>query len=440
MTLDGAAQTLQGLGTAGPSGITLTGTHNVTVKNLVVRGFDYGIHLTAGSYGNILFGNNVTSNSEHGVYLAASVGNVIIDNDMTDNGKSGIYLVEQSNRNNISSNTLARNVWEGVQLTNSSDNIVAQNNITSNVHDGVYIYSSMNNSIIRNTITGNGGALRVGTSTKNHIAANNITENDYPFWFYVSSDNLIYHNNFVNNVNPGILESGSANTWDLGYPAGGNYWSTYTGVDANGDGIGDTPFIVNTENRDKYPLIQPWIMQTHDVAIIAVVSTKTVVGLGSYPKISVSVENQGLNEEEINFTVSYGSTVIGSQIVTVPSSLFTTVTLAWNTTLEAMGNNTLSAHAEPVPGETDIADNSLTGSSVIIAMLGDLTGPNGWPDGKVDIRDLAVVARAFGSHSGSANWNSNADVTGAGYLVPDDKVDVRDLAAIAKNYGKTLNP
>ncbi|MBS7635414.1 PKD domain-containing protein, partial [Candidatus Bathyarchaeota archaeon] len=58
-----------------------------------------------------------------------------------------------------------------------------------------------------------------------------------------------------------------ANSWDNGYPSGGNYWSNYVVVDyysgpyqneTRSDGIGDVSYIIDVNNRDRYPLMKPW--------------------------------------------------------------------------------------------------------------------------------------------------------------------------------------
>ena len=54
-------------------------------------------------------------------------------------------------------------------------------------------------------------------------------------------------------------------------------------------------------------------------------------------------------------------------------------------------------------------------------------------DGKVDVKDIALVAKAFGSSKNKPNWNVMADANG------DDKVDIRDIGLVCANVGNVYN-
>jgi parallel beta-helix repeat protein len=99
----------------------------------------------------------------------------------------------------------------------------------------------------------------------NTISQNNISMNDYGFYIESSTQNFIYHNNVLNNTQQTYVALGSVNIWDNGYPSGGNYWSDYDGTDVDDDGIGDTPYVIDTYNVDRYPLINPWIRLVGDI-------------------------------------------------------------------------------------------------------------------------------------------------------------------------------
>lgn len=78
----------------------------------------------------------------------------------------------------------------------------------------------------------------------------------------------------------------------------------------------------------------------------------------------------------------------------------------------------------PVSGEQDALGSNCTVLTVS-PLVGDVNG-----DFKVDMRDVSIVAAAFGSTLDSPKWNPDADVNG------DGKVDLRDIALVAKNFGQ----
>ncbi len=67
-----------------------------------------------------------------------------------------------------------------------------------------------------------------------------------------------------------------------------------------------------------------------------------------------------------------------------------------------------------------------------VSMVGDING-----DGKVDIKDIASIAKCFGTVLGDEGYDPAMDITGLQALVPDGKIDIRDVATAAKNFGMT---
>jgi parallel beta-helix repeat protein len=201
IVVDGAGYTVQGGGDG--TGIDLSGRSNVTIKNMKIKTFGTGI------------------------YLYESSDNMISGNVITDNGLLGVHLYLSSNNNTVSANTITNNyrgIWLEVSTGTSSNNVISRNNIENNT-DGIMIYRSLGNI----------------------ISENNVTKNrDHSTYLDTSYDNRIYHNNFIDNGIPWYFYF-STNTWDAGYPLGGNYWSDYNGTDlfsglyqneTSSDGIG----------------------------------------------------------------------------------------------------------------------------------------------------------------------------------------------------------
>jgi parallel beta-helix repeat protein len=112
----------------------------------------------------------------------------------------------------------------------------------------------------RNNFANNGYGIELGYSSDNNVlSGNDVTANNgRGIGLVYSSNNVFHHNNFINNTQHVHIENtGYANSWDDGYPSGGNYWSDYNGTDADHDGIGDTPYIIDANNIDHYPLMIP---------------------------------------------------------------------------------------------------------------------------------------------------------------------------------------
>ena len=277
--------TVQGLNLngVGGDGLSLYNTNSSTINGNTIGGNSNGITLQA-SHGNTISNNRLINNKEYGILIESSCNNSAIKNQIAGNLKDGVLVEYHSFNNTITQNQIIGNNDTGVNLK------------TMQAFEPVNIKDFT--TLSQNTISKNGVGIWINNAIRNIIILNNITENNG--WGIklegTQKNNIIHHNNFINNnvtdalqvciggffnqtvpsrINNGTLAEngsmsfappkiefvgGSANFWDNG--RGGNYWSDYmtrypNASNVDKTGVGNTPFYINENNMDRYPLMAP---------------------------------------------------------------------------------------------------------------------------------------------------------------------------------------
>jgi parallel beta-helix repeat protein len=191
------------------------------------------------------------------IAINATTGVIIVENKIVFNAL-GIDVESSVNttiENNVIDGFGLDNI--GIMLAYSSECSIVNNTITNAVYDGIRLWFSSSNLIHQNLIKDNDYGMFFHEANLNTISENTISESGGPgIYIESSSSNKIIHNNFMDNYYQAVIYDNSVNTWDNGCE--GNYWSDYNGTDSNGDRIGDTPYVIDADNTDNYPLMNPF--------------------------------------------------------------------------------------------------------------------------------------------------------------------------------------
>lgn len=287
-------------------------------KNGLIANFNFKVEIEGVAMDNI-----ITDNGEFGVYLQNSAHALFENNTISGNGFSGVFL-DHSTNTTLADNTITNNGYSadaisypyrsGLYLNMSDNCIVVSNNVSYNRDHGIAIENSYGLNVSGNLISLNMGGIKrmmpgpyefllfppsnyvsniimnntIGIDFENVVGAiiarNIIKNNSFGIRLINSSNNMIYHNNFVDNIQQTEVTRLAKNAWDNGVE--GNYWSDYIGVDElrgsnkdqpGSDGLGDTPYVIDANNTDRYPLMGPfntfnavvWNNAIHNVDIIS---------------------------------------------------------------------------------------------------------------------------------------------------------------------------
>jgi nitrous oxidase accessory protein len=179
-----------------------------------------------------LFRGNKMHHARYGTHYMNSHDNIWEDNETYKN-RGGLALMEVR-RQIVRNNRAWDNSDHGIMLRTIQDSVI-ENNIVVGNSKGFFIYDAEYNVLKGNLVMGN----RIGV----HLWAGSI-------------HNDVERNDFIQNRDQIRYVATRNEEWGKEQ---GNYWSNYVGWDANGDGIGDTPYEANDvvdRLNWKYPLVK----------------------------------------------------------------------------------------------------------------------------------------------------------------------------------------
>ena len=255
----------------GAGGYVGASVFTVTADNVKISGFTitslnysssasyaYGVMIQADKC--TITGNNIV-NTVSGIFCSVQSSAMIAQNNITENQQNGIMFYGGSN-NTISENNISGNTASGITIEGYSDNITGNTLSQNTMGIGMSATYSV---IYRNNMTGNSNSGIYLTGSNNVISANYLSNNKYGIYsipsFGLSSDNTIFHNDFIDNQQNAYSTSPfNIQIWDNGIlkeetTGATTLQSCPNAIEIGNSGIMNLPYSICANNTDKYPLM-----------------------------------------------------------------------------------------------------------------------------------------------------------------------------------------
>lgn len=225
-------------------GIYLDSSAGTLITNNKITGFEAkrlsergnGIHFY-NTNGIKVYGNEITRVRD-GMYFDHAVNTIVEENQIT-NVRYGLHYM-WSNDNIFRKNYFSESV-SGAAIMYSKrinlDNNVFQNNRGHRAY-GMFFQTAEESIVENNFFFNNSNAIYSDLSRGNIIRNNILLQNDIGIEMLGSNwDNEIYENAFLEN-----LQQATVNEIEINDQWFKNYWSDYSGIDVDKDGIGDRAY------------------------------------------------------------------------------------------------------------------------------------------------------------------------------------------------------